>query len=724
MATLGKSGSFTVTVPSYNKGTGYVVFYWREYYDVTTNTSTINIYNVGVNHTYHTGTWQVGATIKAGTIPVGTFHHDYWSGYLSGSGADAVIKDSSGNAVSLMSENIEHYADGTKNVTLNVTIDCLINRGAGWVVYGQTFTTNITLTTLPRASELAASNGTLGVAQNLTVTKHVSGFTHTITYTCGTASGTICTKSSATTVSATLPLSLAAQNTSGENVVVVFRLQTYSGNTAIGGEVTKTVYMYIPLSVTPTATVAVSDPTGYATTFGGYVQGQSKLKIVTTPSLAYDSPIVTYNVTADGNTYTAADVTTDIVKNSGEQTVKSKVIDKRGRGYTASADINVLPYTLPAISKLTVHRCNSDGTENNMGSYAKVTYSFAITSLSNKNAKTIKLQYKKSSATSYTTVTLTSAYSATNAEYIFAADDGSSYDIMLTVADTFNSAFPTTRSTSVSTAQVITHWNASGNGISFGKISEKANAVEFGWEAFDRFGTVITNGLAEYTGAADAGIDPDTTLEELILSSHTNAPQGKGTFYYIHTAFYSTKSTTAARAQFAFPYSKAGSLYHRYYQSGAWSAWSQYMNADDAISNCIDTLYPVGSIVIRYDHTSPASIYGGTWTRIIHSTGAGTFLYASTAAATIGECGGEAEVTLTVNEMPAHKFTPLSGGYFYATRGRGSSELSGMASGSPFSDSNDSGGVARRVSTNTVGGGAAHNNIPPYIKVSVWRRTA
>lgn len=426
-------------------------------------------------------------------------------------------------------------------------------------------------------STLSASNGTLGTAQTLTITRYDSGYTHSIRYDCGDTSAAIVTKTSSTSISFTPSINLARENTTGTTVSITFTLYTFDGDTEIG-TTTKTISCTIPASVVPSCSLSISDVLGYAATYGGYVQNKSKLEIIVTPTLAHNSPIKAYSVTADGKTYNYSDIETPPLENSGTLTVSATVRDARSRTGTVSESITVLPYTSPVISKLAVHRCNADGTENATGSYTRVTYSFAITSLSNKNGKTIKLLYKKSSATTYTSVTLTSAYSATDAEYIFAADDGSSYDVQLSVADNFDT---TVRSTTVSTAAVLMHWGADGSSIAFGKIVEKSSAIELGLSAYDKFGTMIGNGLAAYGGGGDSGIDPNTTLEELCLTSHTNAPQGLGTFYYIYTMFYSTKSATAARAQVAVPYKKTGSMYHRYYASGAWASWERYMPASE-----------------------------------------------------------------------------------------------------------------------------------------------
>ena len=118
-----------------------------------------------------------------------------------------------------------------------------------------------------------------------------------------------------------------------------------------------------------------------------------------------------------------------------------------------------------------------------------------------------------------------------------------------------------------------------------------------------------------------------------------------------------------------------------------------------------DAILPVGSIIMRYDHTSPNTLYPGTtWTRIENR-----FLWATTSGGTIGQTGGASTHTLTVNELPAH-----SHGSVYSAGAEGEKKFSWLATG----NANMAYGA---VST---GGGEAHNNMPPYIQVSIWRRTA
>lgn len=68
--------------------------------------------------------------------------------------------------------------------------------------------------------------------------------------------------------------------------------------------------------------------------------------------------------------------------------------------------------------------------------------------------------------------------------------------------------------------------------------------------------------------------------------------------------------------------------------------------------NIIDAIYPVGSIYMSVNSTSPATLFGGTWTQIKD-----TFLLSAGDTYTAGDTGGEATHTLTSGEMPIHNHT-------------------------------------------------------------------
>ncbi len=117
--------------------------------------------------------------------------------------------------------------------------------------------------------------------------------------------------------------------------------------------------------------------------------------------------------------------------------------------------------------------------------------------------------------------------------------------------------------------------------------------------------------------------------------------------------------------------------------------------------------YAVGDIFITTRSGDPAQLLGyGTWTQIKDR-----FLLAAGDAYAQGSSGGEAAHTLTVQEMPSHDHQLESTGD--AQFAWSSTGLWGCYSVS---------GYSKPVSS--TGGGQAHNNMPPYLAVYMWLRTA
>lgn len=336
------------------------------------------------------------------------------------------------------------------------------------------------------------------------------------------------------TINWTPPISWASQNTTGTSVSVVFKLQVQWFRTPVFTlENSKTVSISIPTSVKPSTSMALSDTTGYLSKYGSYIRYKSKVKVQLTNTLSYNSPISSYNIKANGFTYTTNPVTTDVLKTAGTNTIKAYVTDKRGRSSnTVSKNITVLDYANPSVS-FSVRRCNEDGTLNENGGYCKVTYSVSISSLSNKNSKTLKLSYKVSSESTTTDVTLPmTSYSVTNQNYIFQASDDKSYNVSLSATDDF---ITTTKSTVLSTAFTLMHFNESGKGLAIGKISE-GDKFEVAMPAEFKNGI---NGIPDLKNALGNKLDkiaatnPITSTANDTVANWVNL--GCGTFWFNKT---------------------------------------------------------------------------------------------------------------------------------------------------------------------------------------------
>lgn len=362
---------------------------------------------------------------------------------------------------------VAHKSDGSGTIKVRTWMDTDISYGV--VEDSKT----LTLTTIPRASTLSVSdsNRTLGVQQTLSADRKSSSFTHTLTWKCGTHEGTIATKSSATSWTFTPGEELSDGAPHGSKVYCSFKLTTYKGTTAVGSD-SKAAWYTIPSTVKPSCSLSLSDNKGYKPTYGGYIQGESKLSVTINATQAYGSPISHYSASANGTTYSSKEFTTGVLKTAGESVpIRATVTDGRGRSGSASTTIKVIPYKRPRITNLTVHRCNSDGTANDLGAYCKVSFTCTITSLSNKNTKSCVLKYRQSGATNWTmapAITL-SSYTANCSPPVIAMSEEHSYEVMVSATDAFGTTIATT---SVSTGYCLYHIPASGKGITFGGIAE------------------------------------------------------------------------------------------------------------------------------------------------------------------------------------------------------------------------------------------------------------
>lgn len=316
----------------------------------------------------------------------------------------------------------------------------------------------------PAASVIKASNGTLGTSLALTLTRYNTAFTDTITYTCGSATGTVASGSTATTVNWTTSngntVALAAQNTSGQSVNVTLKVSTYSGSTLIGSN-SVTISMAIPSSVKPSVSLKVEDAAGYLASYGAYVQGYSKLKITATPTLAYGSAIKSYEIKADGSTYTSTPVTTGAVKGKGTLAVTAKVTDNRTRpSDTVTSNVTVLEYAKPTVT-VSAYRCNSSGEADPEGAYMKIAVTATISSLNNKNTASYKVIHTGGTVTGNGT-SYTSA--------VLPCDIATAHSIEVTITDKLSS---TTKAAVVPEAFTLMDYYHTGRGIALGKVGTR-----------------------------------------------------------------------------------------------------------------------------------------------------------------------------------------------------------------------------------------------------------
>lgn len=253
-----------------------------------------------------------------------------------------------------------------------------------------------------------------------------------------------------------------------------------------------------------------------------------------------------------------------------------------GADYTNNAAITLyaiweLAYIAPIISNLTADRCNSSGTLEDDGTYAKVSFNWEIDAVNSGGLTSIVIQWKQSSALTWNSTTALSGGTSTSGTVNKvigenALDTEFDYDVQITITDKKGSAV---FSVVVPAMWYIMDFLKGGAGI---RVGGPANRIGFR----DQFNTVFSNGCANLNFTAEDILDPDTTHESLI-TTNINTPNGG--YMYIHTTFYEEKSASANRSQIAVPYNSAGSTYHRYYYNGSWSAWEKHVTESQLNSN-------------------------------------------------------------------------------------------------------------------------------------------
>lgn len=564
------------------------------------------------------------------------------------SGTSSFSTSTSAQLLGTASKTVTHNDNGAKTVSVSASFTTGVSLGT------LTTSSNITLTTISRLSSLSVGNGTLGIAQTLTISEPTSSNNHKITYTCGSKEGYILGSASATSTSNSVrwtpPISLAAQNTKGTSVAATITLYTYNGNGAYVGSKSYSITLAIPASVKPTLTIDVSDPTGYKDTYGNYVQGKSKIKVIPTATIAQGASIVEYEYVISGTQYKGDTVETSAISQSGNITVKVKATDTRGRYAEVEQIITVLAYSAPSLEITRVERTNAVGEPKKDGTYLTVYFNASIISLSSLNKATLKVKKKKKTDTSWipevTIVSEVSDYSVTGGKYTFMADPVSSYDVMMTLSDSFN--VPVQRTATGSSCTKVFSVFSEGKGFAVGKVAEKENTFEVGW---------------------NAQFNNDVNINEVNFKPSDSFKEH----------------------------------------------WAAILNGEtpSGTNPLLDLIHPVGSIYWSTNITSPETLFGGTWEQIKD-----TFILAAGDSYSAGSTGGEANHTLTIDELPSHRHYLKYGNVYIGYLNSNAAQ------------SNNNALYKYNVSREDAlygedrGGNQPHNNMPPYLVAYCWKRTA
>lgn len=188
----------------------------------------------------------------------------------------------------------------------------------------------------------------------------------------------------------------------------------------------------------------------------------------------------------------------------------------------------------------------------------------------------------------------------------------------------------------------------------------------------------------------------------------------------------SLTSTQTSKGALGFKGERGYSNYEIYVKNGGTlteEQWLEHFGVDLTgyvkTTELLDLIYPVGAIYISATNVNPSTILGGTWEQIQDK-----FLLACGSTYANGSTGGEATHTLTVSEIPSHRHErarDLLNNQLLGEAGGTITNVAGLTYNTGKYAYTDT--AHNNVVTDYTGGGQAHNNMPPYLAVYVWKRT-
>lgn len=557
-------------------GTAYKVLSKKANYGSASWTTDLYVYVVQGAQSVANNTTQLTLGMYAYTpgSAYGINWTDFGGSYLGigafGGGAETLTsfkKNASGGGTMWLVENIsvtvKHNSDGSAQ---NVPIKWKWGVNSPWGQYvTPSGTLHVNLTTIPRVSKVTTSGGTIGSPLTINISRESSGFTHTLKYAYGSASGTIATKTASTSVSWTPPLSLCSQIPNDPSGWGTITCETYSGTTLVGSssaQITLTVPTSVGLTLSSGwASVAAYNAGTPAAGMSGYVQSYSKARVVFNGNYisaenGYGAGVKSYRVVYDGKDI-ASPYITPTLQRDGTFTITCYVTDTRDRTQSETLTFTVQEYTKPTMSDISCYRCDAAGNASDSGTRIFVKTTATYSPLGGSNAITLRVRYK-ASAGSY------SSYIGLDDGVGKIIGDGqilttSTYVVEISLVDSLGN--PVLYTGYVPTEEVFLHGMKGGKGAALGKYAELLDTFDVAWDVLvrgDYYGSVMSLGntyqiqsgddINNYTDFGVFSVTGNATAEKvlnlpvkqagrLIVSSASGSGVNEGSWVYIQQEY-------------------------------------------------------------------------------------------------------------------------------------------------------------------------------------------
>ena len=395
---------------------------------------------------------------------------------------------------------IDHESDGSKTFTVSAFSGWLYGNG-DYNAPAQSFE----LPTIPRATVPSMGAATIGEEVTISLPRASGTFTHTLTYSFGSASGTI---GSALGTSAVwrLPESLAAQIPHDPGGTGTLTCVTYSGSTLIGSK-TIAFTASVPGSMKPAltpgwATVTYDNSGTKASAIRAWVQGYSKARAEFDDSritCKQGASVQQYSITYLGKTVSESPYRTETIGGTAA-TVRCTVTDSRGLSAYEDFEIAIHPYAPPALTGAMLYRADGDGAASDSGTHIAGRATANYSSIGGENAAAIRGYWKAVGGSYGSGEALSSGVTGIiSGSAVISADR--SYVAKLVITDSLGNTAEF--EDSIPTERVAFHLKEGGNGAAFGKAAETEYVLELAedWEL--KGGKKAGAGILQTTAATD-----------------------------------------------------------------------------------------------------------------------------------------------------------------------------------------------------------------------------
>lgn len=397
-------------------------------YDLWTATLTKYYkWNINSSATKYGSMWANGVLIWSGGVTIG------------GSGTKTLA--------TVTNIKIPHDSNGSKHFDFSFSQELKVTLSGNYVG-SVSASGGIDCDVIPRATKPYCSPTSVYFGNSVTIKtpRASSDFGHVITYSFYDKTEQIADNQWNDEFKWTVPTSLINKMPNTSQAYICFRVDTYSRSGKFIGSNYCTLDVVLPSGYGPTVTgiTYTNEDAAIAKRFGAstIIQGVSKVKCNVSTSTKNGATITYYQNEIDGQSIPGPNsfFTTQPLKSSGTVVLKSTVTDSRGQKATLSKNIAVTQWWSPAVKNVTAQRWNvTSNKADDEGTAVKITYSFSIAPVNNKNDKTVMVQYKNGE-TWTTLATYTDSYSGENKVYISSAgkfNTDNAYSFRVLVKDYF-----------------------------------------------------------------------------------------------------------------------------------------------------------------------------------------------------------------------------------------------------------------------------------------------